>query len=117
MHIGQVYVQFITGLLTRSFSIKERIALPQDTSAETIALQALTHLVTQEKLLDRFMALTGLTPSDLQNGATDPDFLAGVLDFFLANETDLLDFCEAQNIAPEIPAKARLKLPGAQWLG
>jgi hypothetical protein len=91
--------------------------LAQDIAAETIALQALTHLVGQEKLLDRFMALTGLSPSDLQTGATDPDFLAGVLDFFLANEADLLDFCDAQDIAPEIPAKARLKLPGAQWLG
>ena len=96
---------------------KGRKTLAQDNSAETIALQALTHLVGQENLLERFIALSGLSPRDLQNGATDPDFLAGVLDFFLANEADLLDFCEAQNISPEIPVKARLKLPGAQWLG
>ena len=89
--------------------------MAQDISAETVALQALTYLVGQEKLLDRFMALSGLSPRDLQNGVTDPDFLAAVLDFFLANEADLLDLCAAENIAPEIPAKARMKLPGAQW--
>jgi Protein of unknown function (DUF3572) len=87
-----------------------------DLSPETVALQALTYLVTDETLLDRFMALSGLSPNDLQSGATDPEFLAGVLDFFLGNEADLLAFCEAENIAPELPAKARMKLPGAQWM-
>jgi len=87
-----------------------------DFSAETIALQALAYLVSEEKLLARFMALTGLSPSDLQQGATDPSFLAGVLDFFLGNEADLLAFCDAENLAPELPGKARMALPGAEWI-
>ncbi len=82
-------------------------------SAEMIALQALGFLATDEKLLERFMALSGMSPGQIKLNAGNLEFLAGVLDFFLGNEADLLAFCEAEKIEPDLPAKARMQLPGA----
>ncbi len=81
--------------------------------ALTIALRALSYTVGDEKLLPRFMALSGLDAAGLRAAAGDPDSLAGVLDFLLANEPDLIAFCEACDLAPELPAAAYRCLTGA----
>ena len=81
--------------------------------AETVALQALGHLVGDEAALDRFMALTGIGGPEIRASAADPAFLAGVLDFYLGNEAQLLEMCEATGLAPELPLRARRALPGA----
>ena len=86
-------------------------------AAETLALSVLAHIAAEPKLLDRFMATSGADPSMLGASATDPGFLAGVLDFLMSNETALMAFCDASEVAPEIPAHARALLPGAppEW--
>ena len=79
--------------------------LPQD--AESIALSAFQHLASDEELLLRFCELSGLTISDLREASSQPGFLVGVLDFFLAHEPDLLAWAEADSISPERIAAAR----------
>ena len=80
--------------------------------AETLALQALAHVAADQAALDRLLALTGLAPDQLRARAADPAVLAGVLDYLLGSETDLLAFCSAMNIDPALPARARRLLPG-----
>jgi negative regulator of sigma E activity len=82
-------------------------------TAEAVALEALRHVVADERALARFLALCGATPEALRAGAANAAFLAGVLDFVLSDETLLSGFCAAARIAPELPARARAALPGA----
>jgi len=82
-------------------------------AAEVIALKALGFLASEPERLERFMALSGLSPEAIRKQASEPQFLAGVLDHVLADQTLLLLFAEAEDMAPEAAARARLQLPGA----
>ena len=84
-------------------------------AAETIALQALSHLVGDQAALDRFIALTGIGAEEIRASVADPAFLAGVLDFYLGNEAQLLEMCAATDLPPELPRQARYALPGAVY--
>jgi hypothetical protein len=53
-----------------------------------------------------------MSPEDIATQAADPDFLAAVLDFYLADENALLDFASQAGVAPEAVAAARRDLPG-----
>ncbi len=75
--------------------------------AKIVALRALAYLVGDEAVLQRFMDLSGIDPSDLRQRANDPAMLAGVLDFFLGNEAQLLEMCQETGLAAEEPAQAR----------
>ncbi|HYM31524.1 MAG TPA: DUF3572 domain-containing protein [Candidatus Cybelea sp.] len=81
-------------------------------TAETLALRALAHIASDERTLQRLLALTGMRAEDVRARASDPAFLAGVLDFLLGNEADLLSFCQAIDVEPTLPARARRLLPG-----
>ncbi len=83
--------------------------------AKIVALQALTYLVGDEDVLQRFMDLSGSDAADLRQRADDPVMLAGVLDFFLGNEGQLLEMCQAMEFAAEEPANARRALLGGQY--
>ncbi|HAD24912.1 MAG TPA: DUF3572 domain-containing protein [Alphaproteobacteria bacterium] len=80
--------------------------------AQSVALQALTFILSDTDHLGRFMDLSGLSPADLENRIDDPELLGGILDYLLMNEADLLNFCEAAELSPEQPAQARAQLPG-----
>jgi len=81
--------------------------------AETLALQVLAFIAADEERFQRFMALSGTTPDDVRQRATDPDFLAGVYDHMLADEALLVAFADMAAIAPEKIVAARYRLPGA----
>jgi hypothetical protein len=78
--------------------------------AASIAIAALSHLATDPRLMDRFFALTGLEPATLREVAATPSFIAGVLDFVLADERLVIAVAEAQGIPPEAVAAARRSL-------
>ena len=80
--------------------------------AETIALQALAFLAKDEEILEHFLTLTGLTLPELRNRVREPDLLGGVLDAILANDTVLLNFCNAASLSPDTILLARRALPG-----
>lgn len=80
--------------------------------AETIALQALSFLAKEDDLLEQFLTNSGLTSDELRRRFNDPQLLGGVLDAILADDTLLLDFCNAVSLSPETLIKARRALPG-----
>lgn len=82
-------------------------------AAETIALQILGFLASDTDRIGRFMALTGLSPETLRARAAEPDFLSGVMDYLLADQSLLLAFAESAGLSPEAVVAARQRLPGA----
>ena len=85
-------------------------------TAQGIAIAALQHLAGDDDLLMRFSALTGILPNDMRQAAGEPGFLAGVLDFFLAHEPDLLEWTQAAGLNPETVPLARQTLaPEERW--
>lgn len=84
--------------------------------AEILALQMLGWLAGEAEHLDRFAALTGITPSDIAGQADNAEMLGGLMDFVLQDEELLTQFCTAYEINPEAPAMARQALPGGEIL-
>ena len=81
--------------------------------AETLALTAIHFILADEELQQGFLATSGVSPDEFQDMIGEPEFLGGVLDFLLGNEEQLIAFCEANEIEPTEPARARYNFPGA----
>ena len=81
-------------------------------TAETIALKALGHLAESPDEFGRFLAGAGLDPGQLRQRAAEPEFLAAVMDFYLANESLLTAFAQAQSLDPRTLTLVRRALPG-----
>ncbi len=79
-------------------------------AAQAIAISGLQRLADDDDLLMRFCNLTGLLANEIREAALQPNFLVGVLDFYLSYEPDLLAWTEAENINPENVAVARQTL-------
>lgn len=84
--------------------------------AESIAISALGFLASDQELLDRFMAISGIAGQDIRQAASSPGFFAGVLSFLLNHEPTLLIFCQNSNIAPEQVSAAFAILPGGSQI-
>jgi hypothetical protein len=82
-------------------------------NAETVAIQALGWIAADEERLARFMGLAGLSVDELRVRAAEPDFLGGVLDFVLENESLLVEFAGVAGLKPEALLRLRRELPGA----
>lgn len=82
-------------------------------AAETVAVDVLAFLAADADRLERFLSLTGLSPSDLRLAADGPGFLAGVLDHLMADEPLLLAYAEDRATDPTEIARAHAALAGA----
>ena len=83
-------------------------------TAETLALQALAYVVSEEKARNTFMTQTGLDGAEMREHAGKADFQAGVLDFLTRHEDLLIGFCESVDLAPaDISAAHRALSPHA----
>ena len=51
-------------------------------------------------------------PDQIRTAATDPEFLAGVLDYFLSDEPLLIAFAKSEDINPAEIQRARIALGG-----
>jgi hypothetical protein len=80
--------------------------------AEQLGLEALVFIAGREDDMGRFMAEAGCDPTEIRERAADAEFLAGVLDFLLADERLLIAFAAELNLDPTAPARARRHLPG-----
>jgi hypothetical protein len=69
-------------------------------AAEALALEGLAFLSADPERLDRFIALTGLSPDNLRAIGTAPDFLGGILDYIAGDEPLLLAFAANFQIDP-----------------
>jgi Protein of unknown function (DUF3572) len=83
-------------------------------AAEILAIQALSFIAEEPERLNGFLNATGLTLDRLRESANEPDFLAGVLEHMLADESLLLAFAESATIDPADVSRARTAL-GGNW--
>jgi hypothetical protein len=79
-------------------------------AAENLAIEALSFVASDPELVSRFLALTGIAPSHLRTAATDPGFLAGVVDYVMTDERLLVAFASHAGIPPTDIAAARRAL-------
>jgi hypothetical protein len=79
-------------------------------AAESLAIEALGFLAADPARLGGFLAESGYDPDAIRRHATSPDFLAGVLDHLLADESLLLVFVSQTATDPKLIASARRTL-------
>ena len=84
-------------------------------AAENMAVQALAYLAGEPELLARFLALSGIGPQAIRTAASDPQFLAGVLDYVAGDEKLLVAFAEHVQMKPDAVMRAQAVLSGAPW--
>ena len=84
----------------------------QQNEAETVALQALAWLVSNEDLLPVFLGSTGTDAGDLRSRASDPELLISVLDLLTMDDAWLMGFCTDHGLPYDAPLQARQALPG-----
>lgn len=84
------------------------LTVPPKRAPETLALEALGWVLTDEGRAERLLSLTGLTPEALRGGLGDRAVLSAVLEFLAGHEADLVAAAIALDCPPEdIAAAAR----------
>ncbi len=85
----------------------KKLVYPSRDEAETLAINALAFLASRPEALGRFLALTGIGPANLRSAAAEAGFLAGLLDYYLANESMLMEYSGHAGVSPEVVVHAR----------
>ncbi len=80
--------------------------------ATELAILALTFMAAEPVRLNGFLSVSGIGLDSLRAAASEPDFLAGVLDHLLADEAMLVAFAEEQDLDPAAIGRARAALGG-----
>jgi len=75
-----------------------------------MALEALAWLAGQPDAIAKFLTISGLEASDLRLAVDDSGLQGSVLDYLLADETLLLEFCENASLKPQAVHAARYRL-------
>jgi hypothetical protein len=83
-------------------------------SAETIGLQVLGWLASNDDLLPTFLGSTGASEDDLRARAADPQFLGAVLDFLMMDDAWVIGFCDSHTLPYVRIMEARQALPGGE---
>jgi Protein of unknown function (DUF3572) len=94
--------------------LKKPVQNPREV-AEIVAIQALNFVASDPERLGLFLAETGIGPQNLRAAATDPAFLASVLDFVLRDDATLKAFAKAAELHPTNVAAAREVLGDPKW--
>lgn len=85
--------------------------------AEIIAINALSFVASDEKILAGYLNLSGIDLHQIKENLANPEtmagILSGVLDYLLQNEKYLIDFSEESQLDPKEINAARLCFPGA----
>jgi Protein of unknown function (DUF3572) len=83
-------------------------------AATALAIAALGFIASAPERLGRFLADTGIGPESIRQAASEPHFLAGVLDHIAGDEALLLAFAAEHGIDPNDVMRARDALSG-RW--
>jgi hypothetical protein len=81
-------------------------------AAESLAIQALAFIASDEDRIGPFLAITGIGPDDIRAAAGQRDFLAGVLDYMAGDEALLVAFATQAGFNPFDIEVAREVLSG-----
>jgi hypothetical protein len=83
---------------------------------EGVAIEVLGRLASDPERLGRFLALTGIAPQAVRGAASQPGFLAAVLDHVASDEQLLLAVAAEIGLEPRRLAEAQARLsPEAAW--
>jgi hypothetical protein len=82
--------------------------------AETVALEALAFIASDEELLPQLAGATGAGLEDARNRVQDPAFLAGILEFLCMEDRWVRRFCDERELPYEVPLQALMALGGLQ---
>ena len=80
--------------------------------AEMVAIKMIEWLAKDERLFSNLARTTGVTVEDFNEHASNPEFLASVIDYLLSSEIMVAAFCEELSLPLEAPMEARQALPG-----
>jgi Protein of unknown function (DUF3572) len=94
--------------------LKKPVQNPRE-AAEIVAIQALSFVASDSGRLGLFLAETGIGPDTLRKSATEPKFLASVLDFVLRDDATVKAFAKASDLHPTNVAAAREVLGDPKW--
>ncbi|TMJ04287.1 MAG: DUF3572 family protein [Alphaproteobacteria bacterium] len=83
--------------------------------AENLAIQALGFMAADPERLGAFLAATGIGPEMIRRAAAEPSFLAGVLDYVVADEPLLIAVAEHAELGPQDIEHAQAVLGGRPW--
>jgi hypothetical protein len=94
--------------------LKKRAHNPREV-AEIVAIQALSFVAGDPERLGLFLAESGIGPETLRTAASDPRFLANVLDFVMRDDATVKAFAAASQLHPTNIAAAHQALNDPQW--
>ena len=80
--------------------------------AEMVAIKMIEWLAKDERLFSNLARTTGVTVEDFKEHASNPEFLASVIDYLLSSEQMVVAFCEELSLPLAAPMEARQALPG-----
>jgi Protein of unknown function (DUF3572) len=83
--------------------------------AEIVAVQALSFVAGDAERLGAFLAESGIGPDTLRSAASDPRFLANVLDFIMRDDATVKAFASASKLHPTNIAAAHRILSDPKW--
>lgn len=79
---------------------------------EELALAALSLIVADPNIAERFMALAGIEPNQIRQAAHEPQFCQGILAFVMQSDELVVRLAEQEGLAPQTIAKAYYQLTG-----
>ena len=94
--------------------LKKPVQNPREV-AEIVAIQALSFIAGEPERLGLFLAESGIGPETLRTAATDPHFLANVLDFVMRDDATVKAFAATSQLHPTNIAAAHQALNDPQW--
>ena len=94
--------------------MKKAVQNPREV-AEIVAIQALSFIAGDPERLGLFLAESGIGPETLRSAATDPRFLASVLDFVMRDDATVKAFAAVSQLHPTNIAAAHQALNDPQW--
>ncbi len=78
--------------------------------AETVGAAAFSFLAGESEYLSRFASISGIDLADVAEIAGTREFLGGVLEYLMSDESLLLSFCQNNDFRPETIHSAQLIL-------
>jgi hypothetical protein len=94
--------------------LKKPVKNPREV-AEIVAIQALSFIAGEPERLGLFLAESGIGPETLRNAASDPRFLASVLDFIMRDDATVKAFANVSQLHPTNIAAAHQALNDPDW--
>ena len=98
----------------QTVALKKPVHNPREV-AEIVAIQALSFIAGDPERLGLFLAESGIGPETLRNAASDPQFLASVLDFVMRDDATVKAFAAASELHPTNIAAAHQALGDPKW--